>query len=78
MNIKSRAYLSAFFASAALASIMLWLALTHNPQGAFYGSELGTDWAGIVFLWTAWFAICLVPLAAAIWLAFRLRRAPGK
>jgi len=46
-----RALLIAAGLAMLFASYMLWIALSHNPQYEFYGSELGVNWEGIATLW---------------------------
>jgi phosphate/sulfate permease len=56
--------------AAVVASGLCWIALEHNPQQEFYGSELGVNWMGIVVLWLAPFIGSLLAFSV---LAFVLR-----
>jgi hypothetical protein len=64
--------------AALFASVMLWMGLAHNPQGEFYGSEPGTNWAGIVSLWgipfVAVFIVAFPVFAALVFVINRARR----
>jgi hypothetical protein len=51
-----------------VASCFLWMGLRHNPQGEFYGSESGTNWAAIGYLFFGWFASSFV----ALWIVMLL------
>ena len=57
------AFLTAASLAALFASIVLWIGLEHNPQGEFYGSELGINWEGIFSLWS-------IPFVAAFIVTF--------
>lgn len=48
-----------------VSGFFLWIALVHNPQGEFYGSELGVAWGSILALWAgaffpSWFSFVFV------------------
>ena len=51
---------------------VLWIALSHNPQGEFYGSELGVNWSGIIALWYIYFAVGLVTFAVLAWVIIKM------
>lgn len=53
--------------SIAIASGTLWIALSHNPQGEFCGSELSVNWTGILTLWGAAFLVAFALVAAVTW-----------
>ncbi|PTT93353.1 hypothetical protein DBR42_00130 [Pelomonas sp. HMWF004] len=53
--------------AALLASGFLWIALSHNPQQEFYGSELGVNWEGVATLWGMACAASFAILAALAW-----------
>lgn len=70
--------------AAPFACLVLWVALSHNPQQEFYGSEFGVNWEGIAVLWCASFTLVFVVIASLLW-AIRIigerkkkRRAPCK
>ncbi len=63
-----RAHLAILLAALLFAGGVLGIALDHNPQGAFYGSELGTDWAAIAFLFVTSFLLAFLPLFSTAWL----------
>lgn len=67
MKLKRNILLGVVLASLAIASCILWIALDHNPQGEFYGSELGVNWRGIALLWVGTFAIVLIILGGLAW-----------
>lgn len=78
MRIKSRGCLAVCLASLAFAAGVLWVALEHNPQGEFYGSELGIDWPAILFLFFIYFLLAFLSLFSLAWLVGRvLSKRPG-
>jgi uncharacterized membrane protein YbhN (UPF0104 family) len=50
------------------ACCVLAIALSHNPQQEFYGSELGINWAVIATLWGASFVAAFAVLAVLVWM----------
>jgi ABC-type Mn2+/Zn2+ transport system permease subunit len=44
---------------------VLWIALSHNPQQEFYGSEIGVNWRGIVTLWGMSFVVAFAILVVS-------------
>lgn len=77
MRRKRSVFLGVALASTAIASGILWIALDHNPQGGFYGSELGVNWSGMVVLWACIFATSFVILGALVWALLELGLAIG-
>ena len=57
--------------SIGIASGALWIALSHNPQGEFYGSELGLNWTGILTLWGVTFIATFALLSILTWMAIK-------
>ena len=51
---------------------VLWIALSHNPQQEFYGSELGVNWEGIVTLWGMSFVVVFAILAVLAWVIMKV------
>ena len=73
------AFLTAASLAAVFASIMLWIGLEHNPQGEFYGSELGINWEGIFSLWSISFGavfIATFPIFVALVYIITKARSP--
>jgi len=62
-----RALLIATGPAVLVACFMLCTALGHNPQGEFYGSELGVNWEGIASIWVSWFVVVFVVFAVLAW-----------
>jgi hypothetical protein len=48
---------------------VLWIALSHNPQQEFYGSELGVDWEGIATLWGMSFGLAFAIFTALLFMS---------
>ncbi len=53
---------------------VLWIALSHNTQQEFYGSELGVDWEGIATLWGTSFGLAFAVLAALLFVSKKVTR----
>ena len=70
MNGKRLVYLAISLFSLIFAGSVLWIALEHNPQYEFYGSELGTDWVAITTLFVTYFFLSFSPLFLLAWLIF--------
>ena len=51
---------------------VLWIALSHNPQGEFYDSEFGINWKGIIALWCVFFAVGFAISEILIWVLILL------
>jgi hypothetical protein len=66
MKSMSRILLVAVGLAFLIACGVLWIALLHNTQQEFYGSELGVDWEGIAVLWGAAFGLAFAILAALL------------
>jgi len=65
-----RALLIAAGPAVLVACFMLCAALEHNPQGEFYGSELGVNWEGVAAIWVSWFVVVFVVFAVLAWVIY--------
>ncbi len=75
MKSMRRALLIAAGVAALVACGVLWIALSHNPQQEFYGSELGVNWGGVTTLCGASFAVAFTILAALAWVITKVAQA---
>ena len=67
MKIPKYTWLIAAGLAVLFASGVLWIALSHNPQGEFYGSEFGVNWKGIIALWCLFSAVGFAIFEILIW-----------
>jgi hypothetical protein len=74
MNSLIRIFLIAVGLAFLIACGVLWIALSHNAQQEFYGSELGVDWQGIATLWGMSFGLAFGILAALLLMGMKLRQ----